>query len=77
MQARLHPEKKMVPEPPVPTRGGSSPKWGAKLATRARRPVRQNPRSSLRRFVPQPRGQTSHDSMRARAARARAARSQI
>ena len=26
-QSRLQPAKKMVPEPPVPTRGSSSPKW--------------------------------------------------
>jgi hypothetical protein len=25
----LQPQKKMVPEPLLPTRGGSSPKWGA------------------------------------------------
>ena len=28
MQERLHREMKMVPDPFLPTRGGSSPKWG-------------------------------------------------
>jgi hypothetical protein len=38
-QRRLHPEKKIVPEPLRPRRQSSSPKWGKYEATTARRPI--------------------------------------
>ena len=47
----------MVPEPPLPTSGDSSPKCGPALDTTACSPVRQLPNTFSRRLTPQQRGQ--------------------
>jgi len=56
----------MVPEPPVPTSGDSSPKCGPADETNASLPVKQNPFSSWNRFTPQNRGHTLHSIMSSR-----------
>lgn len=56
----LHEEKKIVPDPPVPTRGNSSPKCGQKLATFAYLPVLQNPAVPIIRSAPHLLGQILH-----------------
>jgi hypothetical protein len=67
----------MVPEPLRPTSGGSSPKWGPELEMDGRRPVLQNPRSSLIRFIPHFRGQTLQEDNRSKARSIRSASSPL
>ena len=50
----------MVPDPCLPTRGDSSPKWALKLATDARLPVPQNPTSPSSRLTPHSLGHSRH-----------------
>ncbi len=40
-QSRLQPDRKMVPEPPLPTRQPSSPWWAPLLATMGSAPMPQ------------------------------------
>jgi len=53
--------KKIVPDPPEPTRGDSSPKCGEKLATDAYLPVLHRPVSPPVRSTRQSLGQTRQD----------------
>ncbi|MFO7707039.1 MAG: hypothetical protein R6V84_02615 [Desulfobacterales bacterium] len=59
--------EKIVPDPNSPTRGLSSPKWGVKPDTRAKRPVRHIPSSPAIRSTRQVRGQRVHSESRASA----------
>ncbi len=72
---RLQPAKKMVPEPPRPTSGRSSPKCGPKLATCATAPTPQEPNSPAVRSGRQLRGQVTQRRSMCCAFRARSASS--
>jgi hypothetical protein len=52
---------KMVPDPLLPTRGGSSPKWGAAEEIIAHAPARHTPSSPRVRFTRQFRGHRVHE----------------
>jgi hypothetical protein len=55
----LQPEKKMVPAPPIPVKGGSSPKCGKMDATTGWGPAEQKPNSPEVLSTPHDRGHSS------------------
>lgn len=73
-QRRLQPEKKIVPEPCVPTSGVSSPKWGCALATVATAPAPHMPSAPANRSAPQRRGHSTQLRSSSRAASTRSGR---
>jgi hypothetical protein len=63
-QPKLQPAKNTVPEPPVPTRTLSSPKWGPTELTIGASPIPQKPVSPLLRKTPHRCGQSVQGFMR-------------